>query len=187
MKTIRELNDFTTEELIAAFHNNPAFHGECLEIANSFDTEWKLNDLLRDMPRCIDGNIGYPGNYLCIDGYHISYASDAAALEWIKQVAYDFDNGIYDLVDFEKAEKYLSVLRDYRVVAKGKDIEYMEKYVDKQVKAGLDAVLSLAVDINNQFYNDEYLADCLMSCELLDDYYEQDGSIYRRMNDRKVA
>lgn len=184
---IRELNDFTHDELIKAFHNNMAFWGVCKEIADEYDTVWALDDLLRDCPSCVEFNIGYPGDYMYIRGYDISYASDAAVLEWVKKIAEDFDNGIYDLVDFEKAEKYLSVLRDYTVMPKENDEEYMEKYVDKQVRAGLDAVLSRAVAINNQFYDDYYLSDCLLSCELLDEYYEKNGAIFHREYDRKIA
>ena len=183
---IRELNDFTTTELIEAFHNNRAFWSECKEIADGYDTEWELSDLLRDCPRCVDYCIGYPGDYMNIRGYDISYASDAAVLGWVKKIAKDH-NGIYDIVDFEKAEKYLSVLRDYTIIVKAKDEEYMEEYVDEQVRAGLDAVLSIAVAINDQFFDDFYLADCLLSCELLDEYYETDGIIYHRRRDEKVA
>lgn len=51
----------------------------------------------------------------------------------------------------------------------------------------LAAVLDLAVATNEQFEDDYYLADCLLSFELLGDYYEMDGTIYRREYDRKIA
>ena len=186
MKTIRELNNFSHDELIAAMHNNNALWSELKEIADDFSTVWDLDNLLRNCPRRVDYNIGYPGNYMRLDRY-ASFEDTLSALDWAKSVAYDFDNGIYDLVDFDNCARYAEVLGDYRKSIKEKDENYMTEYIEKETEKALAAVLGLAVATNEQFEDDYYLADCLLSCELLGDYYEMDGAIYKREYDRKIA
>ena len=186
MKTIRELNDFTCKELIAVMHKNTALWSELKEIADDNCTVWQLDDLLRNCPRRVDYNIGYPGNYMYLDRY-ASFEDTLSALDWAKSVAYDYDNGIYDLVDFDTCARYAEVLGDYRKNIKEKDENYMTEYIEKETEKALAAVLNLAVATNEQFEDDYYLADCLLSCELLGDYYEMEGTIYRRAYDRKIA
>lgn len=186
METIRELNDFTHEELIEVMHEDTALWSELKEIADDFSTVWQVEDLLRNCPRRVDYNIGYPGNYMHLDRY-ASFEDTLSALEWAKSVAFNFDNGIYELVDFDTCARYAEALGDYRKNIKEKDENYMTEYIETETEKALAAVLNLAVATNEQFYDDYYLADCLLSCELLDDYYEMDGVIYKREYDRKIA
>lgn len=183
----KELSNMTHEELIALLHANMAVYAELRDLADRNATAYDLDEFFYRVPHCLDYNVGYPGNYMHINGYALSFSAQAETLEWCKMVANNYGIERDLLPDFEKCEKYLNVLMDYSINPSEKDAEYMEKYVDGQVEKALSAVLDKAVAINDQCDDDYYLADILLSCELLDDYYTEDGMVYRRQYDKLIA
>ena len=182
--SIRELNDFTREELTALLHKNTAFYCEARRIADEMDTDFMLSDFLRNVPRGVDFNIGYPGEYMRLDPW-ASRSMQRNVLEWIKDLVKDY--GIEPGINFDKCAEYLEVLDDYSKNIKQADADRMECFIDKQIKNGLSVVLDEAEAIANQFDDDYYLADALLSCEWLDDFYMAGDKVYKRRSDKLIA
>lgn len=186
---MKELKDFTTKELAELMDKNAKLHEKMAEIADECFTQWDINDFFRDCPRMIDED-SY--GRLMIARYSNTNVNRKELIEWAEERNNDYCFIPADNVpDFEKAVRYIEVMREDDcgcINMKQKDYEHIEKYVSEVVDDIIGYMQSYYIGLRTQFEDTWYLADALLSCEMLDDYYQRgDGKIYKRCADRLIA
>ena len=184
---MKKLNEMTTSELAEMLKGNIALFCELKHIADEYDTTYSLDDLFRHCPKGVDYNIGYPGEYVCVLRSRLTYSEEQKVVDWFCELAEDYCFLPDDFIpEAKKIGNYLSVL--YDGVGKDKDRDFMEKAVSAFFDKAGDALCAEAKAINELFFDEYYLADCLLSCELIDDYFiGEDGAVYEERRPRKVG
>lgn len=151
---------------------NTAIYRTLRELADDSITSWDIQDRFRNCPGCIEEDGYYSRNsageaFDFMKAYLADYYPDA--LEQIKQR--------YDL---EKVAKYISVLEEdgcYINIA-DKDYNYMDGVIKNALWQMLAKVQEDYDNTRDQFDDSFYLADALISCEYVDNYYIVNGNLY---------
>ena len=186
------LNEMSEEEIIALMDKNYKVRDILREIADDYDTEWKISDIFRNCPKAVRvDDYGWKCG-LSIDNTFDGVSDIDEAYKWAWLVLDDsgYQFCIDGVDDCEKIDRYLEALHkifDYGIEIPDKDFEYMYEFVKSKVNDLLNEVATIVNDIERQFDDDYYMLDCLQSCELMDGYYVINDNLYLIDNDNNTS
>lgn len=183
-----ELNSLTCDELIELMNKHAKLHEKLADIADRYFTDWDVQDFFRNAPNCLDED-SY--GRLMIARYHNTNSNYLELISWANELQGEREMFPAEMIPrFDKAEYYIDVMQNDDcgyINMTYKDYAYLEKYVTELVREIIAHVQSYYDDLRTQFCDDFHLADALLSNELLDNYYIEDGKIYMRRNDLLIA
>lgn len=176
------IQEMSIEDIISLMDKNEIIRGLFRKIADDYDTEWTIEDIFRNCPKGVEVNdYGWKCG-LWINRMGLSWGQTEDVYNWAWSVL--DDSGYQFCVDgvdkCEKVERYLPVLREdcYSINVAEKDYDYMYNYVHEVIQEMLDEVSSLVNSIQEQFDDDYYMLDCLLSNGLLRNYYVVGDHLY---------
>lgn len=164
---------------------NTAIYRTLRELADDSITSWDIQDRFRNCPGCIDEDGYYRLFFTAGTFSYYSRNSAGEAFDFMKAYLADYYPDALEQIkqngcDLEKVEKYISVLEEdgcYINIA-DKDYNYMDGVIKNALWQMLAKVQEDYDNTRDQFDDSVYLADALISCEYVDNYYIVNGNLY---------
>ena len=189
------LNEMTTSELEELFKSNHEIREKFSMIADEALTDWDIADRFRNCPAGIDEDgycrLMFDHNVFC----YYSRNSAGEVFPWMRSYLADYypsalDKIAEDGIELDRIEKYIDVLTEdgCYINLKQKDFDYMDGKVREVMNRMLGYIQGDYDGVRMQFWDDDYyLADALLSCGLVDDFYLVNGELYEIDEDETIS